>query len=62
MLSGVYLVKFCVYFVNCEIFYCCGGECEVARSGGRGGIKVEDSSEAHQAIITRLGGDLRFEM
>lgn len=44
-----------------EIFYCCGGDCKVARSDGRGDIKVEDSREAHQAIITRLGGDLRCE-
>lgn len=47
--------------MECNFFCCCGGECEVARLGGRRGIKVKDSSEAHQAIIKRLGGDLRCE-
>lgn len=54
-------MKFCAYLMNCEMFYCCGGDCEVARSSGRGGIKVEDSREAHEAIITRLIGYLRCE-
>lgn len=53
-------LKFCVGFMNCEIFYCCGGECEVVRSDRSWGIKVKDGKEAHQAIITRLK-DLRCE-
>lgn len=44
-----------------EMFYYCEGECEVAMSDGERGIREEESAAAHQAIITRLRGDLRCE-